>query len=157
MTKKKLGAAGAVAVFVVVAVAIACLVWNDVVPASAGSDASAASDAERSIAGVSFPVNENGQTYGGELEAATDEDGVVAYDNLPDLIAVVMPDGSEGYMTKDDYASGVLGDDINTPEEATEWVESGGVRDPLPIYAVDGQTQIGWWVTKGGVSHAEAI
>ena len=92
-----------------------------------------------------YPVNENGQTYGG-----IDPYSIVPQEE-PDLIAAMGIDGTLGYI----YAADVDGDKPSTPEEAAIYMENlertreraraaGEVYLRLiPLYDSDGVTVIG--------------
>lgn len=161
MGARKLGLAGLGMTLAVVAVCVAYLVGNDAVPAVADSrgavSQSQANDAAetRVIAGVEFPVNENGMTYGSGAHATWQSDPAEMASTLPDLVAVEMPDCETGYLTRDDWIrSDSDPEGVTNPEEALAWMAAGSPRPSLPIYAEDGVTQIGWWKTVNGVTSA---
>lgn len=154
---KKLGITGFAAVLAIVTVCVAYLVGNDAVPAVADAGQEGATPIEgaprtRAVAGVSFPVNQSGQTYGGDLSDASNEECV------PDLVAVSLNDADDpdavGYMYKKDWQ---WNPPASNPDEALEWMASGSPRDPVSLYASDGQTQVGWWVTENGVSTGRSL
>jgi hypothetical protein len=80
-----------------------------------------------------YPENENGQTYGSDADATSEE-------TRPDLISAIGVDGIEGYVMKKDLD----GEQPKTPEEAIaiQKSRSPGGRD-IPLYDVDGETVIG--------------
>ena len=92
-----------------------------------------------------YPVNENGQTYGG-----IDPYSIVPQEE-PDLIAAMGIDGTLGYI----YAADVDGDKPSTPEEAAIYMENlereaerARVAGEeylrlIPLYDSDGVTVIG--------------
>ena len=155
---KKHSVAGLVTVLAIVAICVAYLVVNDAVPAVADSGQKEVASEEgenlamRTIGGVSFPVNRNGQTYGGDLSDASNEDCV------PDLVSVSLNDlgnpDAIGYMYKKDWQ---WKPPVSNPDEALEWMAAGSPRDPVPLYASDGQTQVGWWITENGVSTGRSL
>lgn len=98
-------------------------------PASAGSS----SDGR-------YPRNENGQTYGSMLGAASEEDE-------PDLILVEADSGIEGYVRKADLHA-VDGSQYENPSEAARHQADPKSPDDDPVllvYAEDGSTVIGTW------------
>lgn len=162
MNGKKLRGGALIALTAMAAVAMAA-VW-----ASAGlaSQAKALDDSgeepiqeTRVVGGVEYPVNQNGQTYGDEPYTV---EGPV-YEDLPDLVAVMVSDEDTGetfvgYMRKEDCEPfyGQF-DRITNPEEALAWMEAGSPIDMRPIYASDGETQVGWWGGTNGVAKGTAI
>lgn len=85
------------------------------------------SNAEREevINGVTFPVNESGDTYGSYVDAnipdhLEDADNIVNY--IPDLISVVASNGKEGYVKAEDFIS---------------------MTKNIDVYDVNGETVIG--------------
>lgn len=156
MRKRRLGKAGVVGV-TVAAAALVTMAWlaTDSARAHATDVPATASGETRVVNGAVYPVNENGQTYG---PVAPDADGGRCTSHGPDLIVVGMPDGSEGYVVREDFAwfetQGAPNVDIKNPEEAVAWMEAGQPMDPIPIYGVDGTTQIGWWAGENGVCEA---
>lgn len=75
-----------------------------------------------------YPVNENGQTYGGGMDADYPED-------MPDLIAVVGDNGVHGYI----YAAETYGDAPRTPAEA---LRVSGEKKIYNVYLSDGVTVV---------------
>lgn len=154
---KKLSAVLLGAVLAVVAICVAYLVGNDAVPAVADNgrvEAASSGEATKSrvVSGVSFPVNQSGQTYGGDLSDASNAGCV------PDLVAVSLNDADDpdaiGYMYKKDWQ---WEPPVSNPDEAAAWMAVGSPRDPVPLYASDGQTQVGWWITENGTSTGRAL
>lgn len=154
---KKLGIAGSVAILAVVTICVTYLMGSDAVPAVADAGQKTGVSNEeaprtRVVSGVSFPVNQGGQTYGGDLSDASNEECV------PDLVAVSLNDADDpdavGYMYKRDWQ---WSPPISNPDEALEWMDAGSSRDPVPLYASDGQTQVGWWITENGVSTGRSL
>jgi len=86
-----------------------------------------------------YPVNDAGLTFGSLVDATSP-------DTEPDLILVETTDGETGYVYKAalDRASGA---DIRSPQEAAEWKPA---RTEVPVYLVDGTTQIGVFVVGEG-------
>ena len=84
---------------------------------------------------VDYEVNENGQTYGTDIDSPYVED-------LPDLMAVIGDHGKQGYVYRDE----LLGDPPSSPEEAVEIQKSieNGTYIPkvLNVYESDGETII---------------
>lgn len=84
---------------------------------------------------VDYEVNENGQTYGKDIDSPYVED-------LPDLMAVIGDHGKQGYVYRDEF----LGDPPSSPEEAVEIQKSieNGTYIPkvLNVYESDGETII---------------
>lgn len=100
----------------------------------------------RKIGSVSYPVNENGQTYGSSVDAyqALPEDispnEVIDY--LPDLVLVSNEDGIEGYVLKEFFLPKMP----NNPEEAMALAEeSSKEKQKVDMYASDGVTVVGQW------------
>lgn len=76
-----------------------------------------------------WAINDNGDTYG----MPNDE-------GEPDLIKVFATNGKLGYA----YSKDLQGPEINTPEEALEFMESvKGTTLMVPVYESDGETVIG--------------
>lgn len=84
---------------------------------------------------VDYEVNENGQTYGTDIDSPYVED-------LPDLMAVIGDHGKQGYVYRDEF----FGDKPSSPEEAVEIQKSidNGTYIPrsLNVYEADGKTVI---------------
>jgi hypothetical protein len=78
-------------------------------------------------------VNANGQTYGVSNQKGT-----------PDLISVVIDDGTKyGYVKKSDLNC-ASGDQVSSPAEALQWDEVSQNRNvSIPVYESDGVTIIG--------------
>ncbi|WMM26057.1 hypothetical protein RBU61_05110 [Tissierella sp. MB52-C2] len=72
-----------------------------------------------------FPVNENGETYGENIFE----------DALPDLIAAIGDDGTEGYVREGD----LRGENFKTPEEALQHIP----KTKILLYEKDGKTILG--------------
>ena len=156
MNARKLGVAGFMMALAVTGACVVDLAGNDAVPAAAdGHEVAKASEGAprtRVVGGVSFPVNQNGQTYGGDLSDASNEECV------PDLVAVSLNDLDDldavGYMYKKDWQRSPP---ASNPDEALKWMAAGAQRDPVPLYASDGQTQVGWWITENGASAGRSL
>lgn len=74
-------------------------------------------------------VNANGDTYGTSATGLN-----------PDLVLVIATNGQQGYA----YATDLAGPEINTLEEAKEYMESmTGAALMIPVYESDGETVIG--------------
>lgn len=84
---------------------------------------------------VDYEVNENGQTYGTDIDSPYVED-------LPDLMAVIGDHGKQGYVYRDEF----LGDPPSNPEEAVEIQKSIENGTYIPkvynVYESDGVTII---------------
>ena len=79
----------------------------------------------------SYPVNENGETYGTLAEGTLPLfpiENIEQYERLPDLIAAVSSNGREGYVRKKDLYEG---------------------GDAIPVYEQDGTTVIGTFSMNG--------
>ena len=84
---------------------------------------------------VDYEVNENGQTYGTNIESPYVED-------FPDLIAVIGDNGKQGYVYMDEF----VGTSPSSPEEAeaqTKSLENGTYTPKVyNVYEADGVTII---------------
>lgn len=87
--------------------------------------------AQEHICIVSYPVNENGETYGTAIQAE-----LIGYE--PELILAVGKDNITGYIRTSD-----LDDGIKTPQEATNVNRTTKNNKYIPLYAVDGTTILG--------------
>lgn len=84
-----------------------------------------------------YERNDSGMTFGSLSDATS-------LGNEPDLVAVVMPDGSDGYVLRDELDR-VTGAHISTLEEAFAWEESLDELDTtLTAYDREGNV-IGTW------------
>ena len=84
----------------------------------------------------SFPVNENGFTYGSIKDACS-------FETEPDLILAIGSCGTEGYV----YAMELYGPMPNSPEEALEIMKQRGTEPKsIPLYTFDGETVIGEFI-----------
>jgi hypothetical protein len=91
-----------------------------------------------------YPLNENGQTYGADGPGRP-------YSIIPDLIAAMGIDGTNGYVYKTD----LIKDPPKNPEEAIEYMRRQNERyeemqrtgeeyaEIIPLYAADGVSVIG--------------
>lgn len=80
-----------------------------------------------------WPKNDHGVTYGSGLDAVSPEDE-------PDLIRVQATNGKEGYA----YRTDLEGPEPSSPAAAiAQQKAKGGKPDVIPVYEVDGITQIG--------------
>ncbi|PWW01198.1 hypothetical protein DFQ01_11088 [Paenibacillus cellulosilyticus] len=86
---------------------------------------------------ISYPLNENGQTYGSSLDATSVE-------KEPDLVKAYGVDGTLGYVKSDDL-NGPL---PSSPEEALAQQRSKKGDREIPLYDVDGKTVIGKFVVQ---------
>lgn len=101
---------------------------------SAGADLSTASEE----AVTAWPKNASGVTYGSGLKAVSPEDE-------PDLLCVEATNGKVGYA----YRSDLEGPQPTSPAAAiTQQRAREGKPDVVPVYAVDGITQIGVFVAR---------
>ncbi|KMZ43134.1 MULTISPECIES: hypothetical protein [Bacillales] len=89
-----------------------------------------------------YDVNDNGETYGSGLS----EESVGEF---PDLISAVGTNGEEGYVRAED-----LTPKVKTIQEALEQNHDKGNVQIIPLYDVDGETQIGEFEL---ISNHEAI
>lgn len=101
----------------------------------------------RLINGIKYPVNENGQTYG---DVGFEGEGTKTWASLeasPDLVRVSLSDTDEvGYVEKG--VTGTLAD----PDDPILQQDA-----RYPIYESDGETQIGWWIRKGGAEYGVSL
>lgn len=88
-----------------------------------------------------FPKNQNGQTYGSQIDATSPE-------TEPDLISAVGVGGVSGYVKHTDLD----GEVPKTPEEAIALTKKNkeSVGREIPLYAVDGQKVIGSFKISAG-------
>jgi hypothetical protein len=85
---------------------------------------------------TTYPVNQAGQTYGGNSGDYGKE--LVG----PDLVLAEATNGDIGYVLEAD----LQGPDHRTPEEALQW-QSQQKKDPsIPVYEKDGTTIIGEFI-----------
>lgn len=96
----------------------------------ATAKAPSAQDVATNAQPFAFPQNESGQTYGSRLDARS-------HANTPDLISAYATNGKLGYVLRTDFQD-------PTPRNPQEAISSNGkgARE-IPVYAVDGKTQIG--------------
>ncbi len=94
---------------------------------------------------TAWGVNANGQTY-----------GVSNANGTPDLVSVVIDDGTKfGYVTKSDLNC-ASGDQVNTRAQALAWDEASQTRNvSIPVYESDGVTIIGTF-TDGNATGPKA-
>lgn len=120
------GAAGLVIVAAAVAVGINMATTTPTSPASYSGEAE--------TPGYPFPRNDAGQTYGSNMGATSSE-------TTPDLISAYVTNGEMGYVLRVDLR------DPNPPHDPEEAIAS-NIRPArtIPVYAVDGKTQIGVFV-----------
>jgi hypothetical protein len=84
-----------------------------------------------------FPLNASGQTYGSDSAANTAEE-------MPDLIAVVGDDGTQGFILKSDLLTAEP-ESLSSPEAALAWqrqIQRDGAPQ-LAVYDVSGKNRIG--------------
>ena len=82
---------------------------------------------------TAWPKNDLGVTYGSGLDA-------VSYEDEPDLISVLATNGKVGYA----YRTDLEGPDPSSPAAAVAQQKArGGKPRVIPVYEVDGVTQIG--------------
>lgn len=136
-----------VAVFVAALLVVGGLIYSTFGRSAAvvADEATAAAEEEARpssviIAGVEYPVNEYGLSYGDAItvsaavQAQVDKDmeGELELDDLlalaPDLVKAKTNEGEDGYITAEDYLR------ISEKDEAT---------NVLTVYAADGTTEIG--------------
>lgn len=85
---------------------------------------------------TSYPVNQAGQTYGGNSGDYGKE--LVG----PDLVLAEATNGAIGYVLESD----LQGPDHKTPEEALQWQSQQKPDQSIPVYEKDGTTIIGEFV-----------
>ncbi len=120
-----------------VAFASCCLALSAIV-ATVISAYSASADLTPPPSGTStdWPKNEYGVTYGSGGEA-------VSYEDEPDLIKVEATNGKVGYC----YRTDLEGPEPSSPAAAVAQQKARGGRSVvIPVYQVDGVTQIGSFV-----------
>lgn len=86
-----------------------------------------------------YLTNKYGETYGEDIYDSAEE---------PDLVAVVATNGKEGYIKNSDvnkYAGG----NVNSPEEAMEYMENRDEVIKIPVYTKDGDFVIGFFELGG--------
>lgn len=84
-----------------------------------------------------YERNDSGMTFGSLSDATS-------LGNEPDLVSVVMPDGSDGYVLWEEL-NRVTGGHITTPEEAVAWEKSlDEIDTTLMAYDREGNV-IGTW------------
>jgi hypothetical protein len=89
---------------------------------------------------TNWPKNGSGQTYGSGLRATSPVDE-------PDLILVEATNGRVGYSLRTDLED----PDPSTPEEAVRLqAAQGGRPREIPVYLVDGKTEIGVFLVEHG-------
>ncbi|MGV8083237.1 MAG: hypothetical protein AB2L09_06370 [Coriobacteriia bacterium] len=99
--------------------------------------------AAQTVDRTDWPKNAKGLTYGNALFAKSLEDE-------PDLQAAWATNGKLGYA----YKADLYGPVPSSPEEALRLqAENAGKDIVIPVYEVDGETQIGVFVIQG--SHPE--
>jgi hypothetical protein len=85
----------------------------------------------------SWPVNENGQTYGIQGDSPIP----------PDLIQAMTTDGKTGYVLAKDLEQPMP----DSPEQALEWQKANaGKTRSIPVYEQDGRTIIGEFIIGNG-------
>ena len=95
-----------------------------------------------------FPRNEFGQTYGSDALAET-------FAETPDLIAVQGIGGRIGFIKKTDSWP-ILHPTFKSPEDAAAYSQKVRKNPPraIPVYELDGKTQIDWFRYGNGGSEA---
>lgn len=90
-----------------------------------------------------------GLTYGSLADSAY-------VGNEPDLVAVELEDGTDGYVYWNDLNE-LEGGNISTPEEAVAWERNRALRgdSTLPVYDADGRVVIGSWAGVYGEGHED--
>jgi hypothetical protein len=91
-----------------------------------------------------YAQNKFGESFGSLSEASVDADA-------PDLISAVGGNGVQGYLR----SSELLLPLPKSPEEALRWQESRPKTRVLKLYAVDGRTIVGEFVSGSGESPVE--
>lgn len=87
-----------------------------------------------------YSTNASGASYGSLVNAYSPE-------TEPDLILVETTDGKTGYAYKADLDA-ASGANVQSPEEAATWQNK---TVEVPVYLVDGKTQIGVFIVGGGI------
>jgi hypothetical protein len=85
---------------------------------------------------TTYPVNQAGQTYGGN--SGDYGKGFVG----PDLVLAEATNGAIGYVLEAD----LQGPDHRTPEEALQWQSQQKQDQSIPVYEKDGTTIIGEFI-----------
>lgn len=93
------------------------------------------------VAAPDYPNNKAGLSFGSAALAAAPEDE-------PDLILVETAEGVSGYVYKSDLDE-ASGANVSSPREALSWQEAAQDLRKIPVYEVDGITQIGSFVVGG--------
>lgn len=97
------------------------------------------------LVGTEWPRNEAGLTYGSAAKAKSPQDE-------PDLILAEATNGRIGYVLRTDLE----GPTPRSPEEALAWQAArGGKNRVIPVYELDGVTQISVLVETRGVTTLE--
>lgn len=89
-----------------------------------------------------WEINANGETYGSAADAIIPDQGMTQeelYEYYPDLIRAMGDHGREGYVRKSDLLKPFTPNDL---DEAIEMHENGAFSGKIPLYEVDGVTQI---------------
>lgn len=105
------------------------------------------------IPAPTYSMNAAGLTFGSAAQAANPG-------QEPDLIQATATNGVHGYVFKNDLedADGTTAQKaFKTPEDALKWqATEGQVDHSVPVYLVDGKTQVGVFVVEGAKSQAAA-
>ncbi|MDI6799550.1 MAG: hypothetical protein QMD53_02615 [Actinomycetota bacterium] len=97
--------------------------------------------------GTAWPKNNLGVTYGSGLDAVSPEDE-------PDLIKVEATNGKVGYA----YRADLEGPEPSSPAAAiAQQKAKKGKPDIIPVYEVDGVTQIGVFFCEHNTGNAKLI
>jgi hypothetical protein len=129
---------------VLVVLLAACVVGANLAvgSGSGGSSGSGLGQLPTGSATTDWLTNANGLSYGSSALATS-------YADEPDLILAVATNGKTGYCLRTD-----LEKPAKTLEEAALQVAQGGKSRVIPVYEVDGITQIGVFVVgPGGAAH----
>ena len=93
-----------------------------------------------SLAVTNYPKNAQGLTYGSDLYAKSPQD-------VPDLLLAMATNGKEGYVLRTDLEEPMP----TSPQEAlAQQAARAGKDRVIPVYELDGITQIGVFIVGGG-------
>jgi len=90
-----------------------------------------------------WPKNASGVTYGASGRAVSPEDE-------PDLISVVASNGKTGYVYKTDLEEPSPSSPAAAVARQNARAKAGYKHPPIPVYEVDGITQIGEFIVSTG-------
>jgi len=97
---------------------------------------SGAAGPRNAVSAVTFPTNQNGQTYGSASK--------VGLQNEPDLIYAVATNGKKGYIYRSQLWA-ADGTNVNSPSAAQQYMQQ-ETSTTIPVYDENGTTVIGEFV-----------